>query len=226
MQCNKLHQGFTSHDTRLHFSLTNEYLSSSEMRKHSKPLWAKFFPLLRSMFWGLMVLGGGGFSWGASSFLRACVHYKFSYLESGGHASSQVFEAGVWETSVAIFPSTAWSSEVARHWQAKAPSVPNNFISFADPVTSPPMTGPQNICVQKKVSSVVPVSANKKTNVNGTMQTKQREEPGRELTLISLSLCLGGLHHKIHICKYFCWIICLAWWHICVQKYIHMYLVQ
>lgn len=50
MQCNKLHQGFTSHDARLHFSLTNEYLSFSEMIKHSKPLWAKFFPLLRSVF--------------------------------------------------------------------------------------------------------------------------------------------------------------------------------
>lgn len=92
MQCNKLHQGFTSHDARLHFSLTNEYLSFSGMKKHSKPSWANFFPLLRSVFWGLMVLSGGGLSWGATSFLKVCVHCRFSCLESADHA----LVSGVW----------------------------------------------------------------------------------------------------------------------------------
>lgn len=103
MQCTKLHQGFTSHDARLHCSLTNEYLSFSEMKKHSKPLWAKFFPLLRSVFWGLMVLGRDGLSWGATS-LRGqgvCSLQVLCTWSLGAVPLSQVFEAGGGEASAA-----------------------------------------------------------------------------------------------------------------------------
>lgn len=192
--------GCTSHWQRVFILLWNEKALQTTL--------GKVLSSLEKCVLGFIGLGWGGLRWEDTSFLRVCVHCKFSYLESGDHA----FVSGVWSWwrgslrchLGAIFLSTAWPPEVARHLQVRLPSVLNKFISFADSMTSPPMTGHQNIPVQKKkVSSVAPVSANKRANVKGTMQTKQRGEPGRELTFISLSLCLGGLHHKIHIHKCF-----------------------
>lgn len=124
--------------------------------KHSKSHWAMFFPLLRRVFWDLVVLGGCR-GWGVTSFLRTCVHCKFLFLESGLHVL--VSEARGWlGVSLgchcqAIFLSITWSHGRPRHQQVRGAFYFNRFIYFTGLVTSPSITSNQNIHVKKKFSS-------------------------------------------------------------------------
>lgn len=129
-------------------SLTNKYLSFSEMEKRSKPLGAMVFPLLTSVFWGLAVLVK---TWVG---LRS---YQFS--EGVFTVGSPAWRLG-WEMliseawgymgpSSAIFLFIAWSHGVARHqWVRGPPPAPSSSSFILLSTTSLSIIGNQNIHVK------------------------------------------------------------------------------
>lgn len=189
MQCHKWHQGFTSHGAGRHCLMEGPAFTLWKEKALQISLGSVLFPLLKSVFWCLRVMGAGGVSWGATS--SPC-------RSLGPCPASQTLEADMGE---ALLPPSGCPSCSA--WSRGGTQAPAGAECLLFSFTSPiqwhyrPLRVIRITC-HTKAAQWQPVSASGKADVKETMRTKWRGAPGEALTFISSSLGLGDVCHRVY----------------------------